>query len=78
MKRLTVTYAGRKLFDGDIAEFTWTENDTDITVKGRTTQKPSLAETLRSAASKQRTAPPVNGLTTHRPGAALKTVEPGS
>lgn len=49
MKRLTISYDGRDLFDGDIAEFTWSETDDEVTVRGRLTPKPSIGEMLRDA-----------------------------
>lgn len=51
MKRLTITYDGRELYDGDVAEFTWKESDSEIVVTGRTEARPSLMDALKTAAA---------------------------
>ncbi len=35
MKRLTITYGDMTVFDGDVSEFTWTDNPGSVQVVGK-------------------------------------------
>lgn len=61
-KRLTITYDGYTLFDSDVAEFNWSENEDGISVKGlhRPRQPGATLADLFRGGSKQ-DAPAVSG-----------------
>lgn len=40
MKRLTILYDGREIFDREVAEFSWREDESEVSVRGRTEPKP--------------------------------------
>ena len=54
MKHLVITYGDTELFNGDVAEFSWSETEAEITVRGRTSARPSLTAALQQAATKKR------------------------
>lgn len=52
MKQLVITYGGTELFNGEVAEFSWSETESEITVRGRTSARPSLTAALQAAAKR--------------------------
>lgn len=60
MAQLVVSYKGRTIFDGEVAEFTWQESDSDISVKGKIGDRRSAFGALLSDAllGGQRRVPP--------------------
>ena len=55
MKHLVITYGDTELFNGEVAEFSWAETESEITVRGRTSARPSLSAALKQAAAAKRT-----------------------
>lgn len=51
MKHLTITYDGRELFDGDVAELQWTDGDGEVKIAARTTPRKSLGDVLADVAA---------------------------
>lgn len=57
MKRLTITYGGLELFDGDIADFQWSEDHLGgVSVTGRPPKEPAPTITDMFRASQQKKA----------------------
>lgn len=54
MKQLVITYGDTELFNGSVAEFSWSETEAEISVRGRTSARPSLSAALQQAATKKR------------------------
>jgi hypothetical protein len=47
MKHLTINVDGLQIFDGEVAEFTWTDNSQQVTVTGRYKSAPGLLAQLQ-------------------------------
>lgn len=56
MKHLTITYDGLDLFDGDVFGMTWEEDEGEVSVTGRITTKPGLAQQLAAVAQRRQNA----------------------
>ena len=41
MKRLEITYDGKVLFDGEVAELSWKDSEGEVTVTGRQRRQPA-------------------------------------
>ncbi len=54
MKQLVINYGDIELFNGDVAEFSWSETESEISVRGRTSARPSLGAALQQAAASKR------------------------
>lgn len=55
MKRLIITYGDHILYDGEVAQFAWSEDDQtiNVTAKQPGTAKPSLAELLKGRSRRE-------------------------
>lgn len=54
MKRLEVFVDGRRLFEGEVAEFQWSESDGSVTLTGKFKPSPTILQALASAAAARR------------------------
>jgi hypothetical protein len=52
MKHLAMAVDGLQIFDGEVAEFTWTDNGQQVTVTGKYKSAPGLLEQLRGLNTK--------------------------
>lgn len=53
MKKLVVTVDGRLVFEGDVSEVGWSENDEQVTVTGRFNPAPNFLQQLQQAAAQR-------------------------
>ena len=72
MKRLTVHYDGRTIFDGDVAEFRWSESDGEITIKAGERTRPTLGDLFRDAAEKAQTQIAAGRSANHQPASVTQ------
>jgi hypothetical protein len=53
MKYLQIMVDNRKLFEGDVSEVGWSENDEQVSVTGRFNPAPNFLQQLQAAAAQR-------------------------